>query len=115
MESLKCKYGDFSGLQVNEIKQKMRKQIFFLLVIVDPNTAEEYENVDVGAAIENVLQVYGSLNDLLNYPKEMVEVMVMLNAAYMEYQKGKTEFDWKTYRKLILDAGSAVSKIKEVP
>jgi hypothetical protein len=114
MDSLKCRYGDFSGLQVSEIKHKMRKQIFFLLVIVDPETAKEYKNVDVNAAIENVLQVYGSLNDLLGYPKEFVEVMVLLNAAHMEYQKGADEFDWKTYRKLILDAGSAVEKIKEV-
>ena len=114
MDSLKCKYGDFSGLQVSEIKQKMRKQIFFLLVIVDPQTSHKYTNVDVNAALENVLQVYGSLNDLLGYPSEMVEVMVMLNAAHMEYQKGKESFDWHVYRKLILDAGSAVSKIKEV-
>ena len=114
MDSLKCKYGDFSGLQVSEIKQKMRKQIFFLLVIVDPQTSKEYKDVDVNAAIENALQVYGSLNDLLGYPKEMVEVMVLLNAAHMEYQKGEKDFNWKVYRKLILDAGSAVSKIKEV-
>lgn len=114
MEALKCKYGDFSGLQVSEIKKKMRKQIFFLLVIVDPKTSSNYPNVDVNEAIENVLQVYGSLNDLLGYPNEMVEIMVMLNAAHMEYQKGSSEFDWKVYRKLILDAGCAVSKIKEV-
>ncbi len=114
MDSLKFRYGDFSGLQFDEIKQKMRKQIFFLLLIADPKTSKEYKNVDVGAAIENVLQVYGSLNDLLGYPKEFVEVMVLLNAAHMEYSKGSDEFNFKTYRKLILDAGSAVEKIKEV-
>ena len=114
MDALKCRYGDFSGLQVSEIKKKMRKQIFFLLIIVDPKTAYQYKNVDVNAAIENVLQVYGSLNDLLGYPKEFMEVMILLNAAYMEYQKGSEEFDWRSYRKFILDAGSAVEKIKEV-
>lgn len=35
MEALYYKYGDFSGLQIKEIKAKMRKQIFFLLRIVD--------------------------------------------------------------------------------
>ncbi len=112
MEIIKYTYGDFTGLQIREIKTKMRKQIFFLLRIVDPETASGYE-VDVDAAIKNVLKTYGSLNNLLGYPSEMVEVMVMLNAAYQEYAKGP-EFCWQTYRKLILDAGCAVQKIKEV-
>lgn len=112
MDVIKYTYGDFTGLQMKEVKLKMRKQIFFLLRIVDPKTAKEY-NVDVDAAIQNVLKTYGSLNDLLGYPKEMVEVMVMLNAAYQEYQKGPA-LEWQTYRKLILDAGCAVRKIKEV-
>ncbi len=112
MEALYYKYGDFSGLQIKEIKEKMRKQIFFLLRIVDPKTKGNYQ-VDVDSAIENVLRTYGSLNDLLGYPEEFVHVMVMLNAAYSEYQKGP-DFDWKVYRKLILDAGHAVLAIKEV-
>lgn len=113
MEALHYTYGDFSNLQIKEIKEKMRKQIYFLLVIVDPNTAKDYKGIDVGAAIENVLKTYGSLNNLLGYPKEFVNVMVMLNAAYMEYQKGSNEFEWAVYRKLILDAGHAVLSIKE--
>ena len=114
MEALYYKYGDFSGLQIKEIKKKMRKQIFFLLRIVDPNCAEKYKGIDVGSAIENVLKTYGSLNDLLGYPEEFVNVMIMLNAAYMEYSKGSEEFEWSVYRKLILDAGNAVLAIKEV-
>lgn len=112
MEVIRYTYGDFTGLQIKEIKEKMCKQIYFLLCIVDPRTAKNY-NVDVSAAIENVLKTYGSLNDLLGYPEELVEVMVMLNAAFQEYQKG-SEMSWKIYRKLILDACGAVKKIKEV-
>ena len=114
MDALHYTYGDFSGLQIKEIKEKMRKQIFFLLRIVDPNTAEKYQGIDVNDAIQNVLRTYGSLNDLLGYPEEFVTVMVMLNAAYQEYSKGKEEFQWSVYRKLILDAGHAVLAIKEV-
>ena len=112
MEVVKYTYGDFTGLQIKDVKLKMRKQIFFLLRIVDPDTAIDY-NVDVDAAIQNVLRTYGSLNELLGYPPEMVEVMVMLNAAYQEFLKGP-DMSWKTYRKLILDACGAVRKIKEV-
>lgn len=113
MEVIRYTYGDFTGLQIKEIKEKMCKQIYFLLCIVDPKTAKNYK-VDVSAAIENVLKTYGSLNDLLGYPEELVEVMVMLNAAFQEYQKGPAEMSWKLYRKLILDACGAVKKIKEV-
>lgn len=106
------RYGEFSDNQIASAKERMRKQIFFLLLIVDPNTAEEYDNVDIPDAIENVLYTFGGLNDLLYEPPEMVEVMSLLNAAYLEYQSDT--FNWQKYRKLILDAGHAVLKIKEV-
>lgn len=47
MDALYYKYGDFSGLQIKEIKEKMRKQIFFLLRIVDPETKSAYQDIDV--------------------------------------------------------------------
>ncbi len=113
MDIIHYTYGDFVGLQIREVKQKMRKQIFFLLILVDPKTSGEFKGIDAGSAIEDVLRTYGSLNNLLGYPKEFVDVMVLLNAAYLEYQKGN-EFSWTIYRKNILDAGNAVLAIKEV-
>lgn len=109
---MEYKYGDFSPEQIAATKEKMRKQIFFLLVIVDPKTSVEYENIDVDAAFENVLTTFGGLNDLLGYPQEFVHVMSLLDAALMEHQS--KSFNWEKYRKLILDAGSAVLTIKEV-
>ena len=109
---MKYSYGDFTEKQIAKTKEKMRKQIFFLLLIVDPTTSEEYENVDVNDAFQNVLNTFGGLNDLLNYPQEFVDVMSLLNAAFLEYKKNN--FNWNIYRKLILDAGSTVLKIKEV-
>jgi hypothetical protein len=109
---MQYKYGDFSHEQIVDTKERMRKQIFFLLLIVDPKTASEYENIDVLAAFDSTLSLFGSLNDLLGYPKEFVRVMSLLNMAYLEYQSEK--FSWSKYRKAILDAGSAVLNIKEV-
>lgn len=105
------KYGDFKHNQIAETKLKMRKQIFFLLLIVDPETAWQYE-VSVLEAFENVLRVFGGLNDLLGYPSELVSVMSLLNAAFLEYKN--VDFKYERYRKLILDAGNEVLKIKEV-
>lgn len=109
---MEFRYGDFTPNQIAETKEKMRKQIFFLLLIADPVNAEEYDNVDVNEAIENFLVEFGGLNDLLNYPLELVEVMSLVNSAKIEYNS--RNYNWRKYRKLILDAGNKVLKIKEV-
>ncbi len=105
------KYGEFQEHQIAEAKQIMRKQIFFLLLIVDPDTAGQYD-VSVYDAFDNVLRTFGGLNDLLGFPAELVMVMSLLNAAFLEYKS--CTFRFKVYRKLILDAGNEVLKIKEV-
>lgn len=109
---MEFRYGNFTQDQIAETKEKMRKQIFFLLLIADPVNAEEYDNVDVNEAIENILVEFGGLNDLLNYPQELVDVMSLVNAAKIEYNS--RNYNWRKYRKLILDAGNKVLKIKEV-
>lgn len=106
------RYGEFTQEQIAETKEKMRKQIFFLLLIADPVNAEEYKNVDIHEAFQNILSEFGGLNDLLNYPQELVDILSLINAARLEYDS--SHYTWKIYRKLILDAGNKVLKIKEV-
>jgi len=106
------KYGKFSSNQIRETKQSIRKSIFFLLLIVDPKTKVEYTNVDVMAAFDNLLHKLGGMNSILLEPPEMVSVISLLEAALIEYSS--PTFEWQTYRKLILDAGSEVLKVKEV-
>lgn len=109
---MKYEYGEFSEEQIAQTKTKLRKQIFFLLLIVDPKTSANYEDVDPKAAIENMLQTLGGLNRLLGYPQQIVGISTTLSAALIEYEKGD-EINYDTYRKLILDAGSNVLKIGE--
>ena len=109
---MKHRYGEFNQNQIVETKKKIRNQIFFLLLIVDPETSSKFGDIDVPDAIENVLYTLGGMNDLLFCPPEIVRVLSLINAAYLEYQKDN--FEWGVYRKLILDAGNEVLKIKEV-
>ena len=104
------RYGEFSEEQVDKYKQKMRKQIFFLLLAVDPKTKEKFENVDVDEAFENVMHTLAGYNDLLGCPMEMVLVLSSLQEARTELHRDN--FRFATYRKLILDAGSEVLKVK---
>lgn len=106
------KYGEFSGNQISEAKKYIRKHIFFLLLIVDPKTKDEYKNIDVFEAFDNELTKLAGMNSILFEPPELVRVMSLLEAALIEYQN--YNFSFSKYRKLILDAGNEVLKIKEV-
>lgn len=106
------KYGEFSESQIHEAKKFIQKRVYFLLLIVDPETKHNYPNVDVLAAFDGVLTDIAGLNDLLGCPVELVTILSKLNAAKLEYQRN--DFHWKKYRKLILDSGNEVLKLKEV-
>ena len=106
------KYGEFSDEQIVWSKEKIRKSIFFLLLIVDPKTKNEYKNIDVNAVFTNLLFKLGGMNSLLGEPKEFVNVMSLLERALIEWKN--PEFSFSVYRKLILDAGAEVNKFEEV-
>lgn len=104
------KYGEFEDMQVNEAKQKLRKQIFFLLLYVDPETADDFQ-VDIEQAFKNVQTLMAGLNAILLYPREVVLASSLVESALMEYKS--PEFSFRRYRKLILDAGKEIEKIQE--
>ena len=106
------KYGEFRKAQVENTKQLIRKQIYFLLLIVDPKTKEEYENIDVNKAYDGIMRRISGLNELLFCPTEIVTVLSLLEAALIEYNN--PSFDYYKYRKLVLDAGNEILKVKEV-
>lgn len=106
------KYGEFDDNQIAATKKQMRKQIYFLLLCVDPETREEYTNIDVNKAFDSLLRKFGGLNEILLFPPELVKVISLLESALIEYNSDS--FSFAVYRKLILDAGSEVLNIKEV-
>ena len=105
------KYGECPMEQIQNLKTQMRKRIFFLLLCVDKDTEEKYRNIDVVSAIENLIVEFNGLNELLEYPPELLRVMSLLLAAKQEYKK--EDFSFTEYRRLILGAGAEVLKIKE--
>lgn len=106
------KYGTFQDKQMSEVKVLMRKQIYFLLLCVDKKTRDNYEKINVSELFEHLLSWFDGLNEILEYPAELVKAISLLEEARLEY--GKTDFDFLRYRKLILDAGNEVMRIKEV-
>ena len=106
-------YGEFTPSQVADIKHLIQKKIFYLLIIADPKTQEQYKNVDIPAAFDDMLRMLAGFNDLLNYPAEVLSISCRLKAALEEYQKGDA-YDFRAYRRLVLTAGKEVENIKEV-
>lgn len=109
---VKHKYGTFNTKQIREMKETIRKQIFFLLLLADPATKGQYPDVDIKRAFDNLMFKINGLNSLLSYPSEIVEILSVLESAREELDK--PELDFETYRKLVLDAGATVQKIREV-
>lgn len=109
---MKHLYGEFSVNQMIETKESLRKSIFFLLLIVDPKTCSKYETISVDNTFLNLLYKLSGLNSILGEPPEIVMVLSLLQQAWTEYQK-KDDFNFQVYRKLVLDAGNEVLKIKE--
>lgn len=105
------RYGKFSKMQVSEIKKHLRGSIFFLLQCADPETASNYPGRDINEIFQNIQYDLDAINSLLFYPLELVPVIELLEAARVTYNKPSSEF--KEYRKLLLDAGVAVLKLKE--
>lgn len=105
------KYGQYSPTQIHSTKLSLQKSIFFLLLYVDPKTKGEYPNTDVIEAFRNLQYKLAGLNSILLEPPELVNTMALLESAMLEYMSER--FDWAQYRKLILDAGSEIMKVKE--
>jgi hypothetical protein len=99
----------FSDEQVETEKTLLRKKIFYLLLIVDPATAKDYPEVNVETAFNDLFTDLDGLNEMFNYPVQIINIVKKLTKAFKEYQSA--DFKYRRYRKLILDAGSEVQKI----
>lgn len=106
--------GEFTNSQIDYEIKKMRNRIYFLLLIVDPKTKKEYQNmdIDVNQSFDAVLRKLSGLNELLMYKGELIEAMNDLEVALMEFNN--PNFDYSIYRSYVLSAGNKMLKMKEV-
>lgn len=105
------KYGEFADKQISEIKQILRKRIFFLLLVAEDEVKfgkTKFPEINLEQASTALLWRISGLNKLLGEPVEIVTLLSLLEEALNNL---KTDFDFVKYRKLILDAGAEVLKI----
>lgn len=110
---IEYKYGSFTEEQFNEYKTQLHKKLFWLLIYKDPNTKEQFPNVDQAnfeQYFTHVMHEIDGMNSIFLYPPEICMMVNILESALHETQK--EFFDYKFYRKLILDAHSLIDKIQ---
>ena len=106
---MKTIYGHFDDKQFEDYKVKLHKDLFWLLLYKDPKTKDEF-NVDFDKYFINLMLRIDGLNEILSYPVEIITIMSLLQAAWDEAHQDE-DFDYQSYRKLILDAYHEVDKI----
>lgn len=99
----------FTEKQIEAEKEMLRKKIFFALLIVDPNTKDNYPDVDVDATFADLQDTIAGVNEVFGNPIEIIDVAAKIAMALKEFHK--PDFEYKKYRKFILDAGNTVMKI----
>lgn len=112
---MKHRYGEFTDGQFTQAIISIRKQIFFLLLCADEATKDEFQGVNLNKAFRGLLYKLNGLNSVLYYPKELVEVISLLEKARKIYKEGRygDYFDFLGYRKCILDAGMKMLEINK--
>ena len=100
------KYGSFSENQMSDYKKKLHNSIHWLLV----DKENDYKLLD--EYFNTTLLKLNAMNELLSYPNDIVSLYETLEAARIVLNSN--DFNFKTYRKLILDAHSLIDKLPEV-
>lgn len=100
---METKYGTISEKQVQGFKKHLHKIIHWLLIYKDtnPEILNNYFNT--------VQFKLNGLNELLKYPEEMMEIMILVESARIEFNK--TPCNHKLYRHAILDAHDLVDEL----
>ena len=103
------KYGAYDDIQFASYKKKLHGLLYWLLLYKDPKTKDQFSNVNYDKYFNNLMKRIDGFNRLMNYPKEIVEIDNLLESAFIETQKDN--FNYKEYRKFVLDAEALIDKI----
>ena len=96
------RYGTFEDKQILEYKVKLHKQLFWLLLLKDPETKDNYLDIDFDSYYFNLMKKLNGLNILFGCPTQIIDIMANLEAAYFESKSEK--YNYRTYRHFVRNA-----------
>lgn len=102
---MKHKYGTYPSEQFNNYKKRLHSLIHWLLIYAEENKPilNEY--------FSKVQFKLDGLNELINHPVQMVEIMNLVESAQIEFNKDNYNHD--LYRKTILDIHDLIDRLPE--
>jgi hypothetical protein len=71
-------------------------------LLKDPETKDNYSNVNFNQYYYNLMKKIDGLNSLLFYPVQIVEIMANLEAAFLETKK--ENYNYRNYRHFVRNA-----------
>ena len=99
------KYGTISDEQFEKFKKKLHSKVHWLLIYKEKGGCDSYENY-----FTETMKYFNSLNAVLGDSVEVLDILVVLQAAFDEVQK--KDFDFSVFRKKILEAHSIIEKMR---
>lgn len=102
---MEYKYGEMPKEQFHEYKKRLHSLVHWLLIYAENN------NPILDDYFVKVQYKLNGLNELINYPSQMVEIMNLVESAKFEYKK--ENYNFNLYRKTVLDIHELIDKIPE--
>lgn len=99
------KYGVYPSKQFKDYKKRLHSLIHWLLIYAEENSSI------LDSYFEKVQFKLDGLNELINYPPQLVEIMNLIEAARLEFHK--ENYNHELYRKTILDIHDLIDKLPD--
>ena len=97
------KYGAFSDEQFTKFKTRLHSKVHWLLVYKENGECNNYDEY-----FEDTMKYFNGLNTVLGDNAEIIDILVVLQMAFDETKKDN--FDFKAFRKDILEVHNIISK-----
>ncbi len=100
---MQYKYGIYPNEQFDDYKQRIHSWIHWLLIYA------ERQDPTLNMYFEKLQYKLDGLNELINYPTQLIEIMNLVESAKIEYNK--ENYSHRIYRKIILDIHELIDNI----
>lgn len=100
---MKYKYGTYPSCQFVDYKKRLHSLIHWLLIYAEEN------NPNLNDYFIKVQYKLDGLNELLQYPSQLIEIMNLIESARIEYNK--ENYRHEIYRKTILDVHELIDRM----
>lgn len=100
------KYGSYPKNQFHDYKKRMHSLVHWLLIY-----AENEDKSYVNNYFQIVQERINGLNELLDFPVQIIEIMSFIESAKIELNKD--DYCHNKYRKIIFDVHELIDRIPE--